>query len=48
MENDYDMNTASLVSNTREIANLKACVFSFENSNVIIKQTGGRLVMVAI
>lgn len=48
MENDYDMNTGSLTSNTGEIANLKACVFSFENANVIVKQTGGKLVMVAI
>jgi len=48
MENDYNMETGSLVSNTGEISNLKACVFSFENANVIIKQTGGKLVMVAV
>jgi len=28
--------------------NLKACIFSFNNANVIVKETGGRLVMVAI
>ena len=48
MENDYNMETGFLVSNTGEISNLKACVFSFENANVIIKQTGGKLVMVAV
>jgi len=33
---------------TGQPMNLKACVFSFENANVIVKETGGRLVMVAI
>jgi len=39
----YDVSSA-----TSEPSNLKACVFSFENANVIVKETGGRLVMVAI
>ena len=33
---------------TGQPMNLKACVFSFENANVIVKETGGRLIMVAI
>lgn len=48
MEYDYDMNMDSIVSNTNEVASLKACVFTFDNMNVIVKQAGGRLVMVAI
>ena len=48
MEYDYDMSIGSLTSNTDEISNLKACVFAFDNMNVIVKQTGGKLVMVAI
>ena len=37
-----------LVNATGEATDLKACVFSFENANVIVKETGGRLVMVAV
>jgi len=37
-----------LTSRTAEPSDLKACVFSFTNANVIVKETGGRLVMVAI
>jgi hypothetical protein len=33
---------------TGEATDLKACVFSFTNANVIVKETGGRLVMVAV
>jgi GNAT superfamily N-acetyltransferase len=33
---------------TGEPSNLKACIFSFTNANVIVKETGGRLVMVAV
>jgi hypothetical protein len=36
------------VVNQTDYKDLKACVFSFENANVIVKETGGRLVMVAI
>jgi hypothetical protein len=31
-----------------EPKDMKTCVFSFNNANVIVKETGGRLVMVAI
>ena len=37
-----------LVNGTSEATDLKACVFSFSNANVIVKETGGRLVMVAV
>lgn len=37
-----------IVSATSEVTNLKTCVFSFTNANVIVKETGGRLIMVAI
>jgi hypothetical protein len=33
---------------TGQPANMKACIFSFRNANVIVKETGGRLVMVAV
>jgi hypothetical protein len=33
---------------TGQPANMKACIFSFTNANVIVKETGGRLVMVAV
>jgi hypothetical protein len=36
------------VTNTTDWKDLKACVFSFENANIIVKETGGRLVMVTI
>ncbi len=36
------------VTNATDYKDLKACVFSFTNANVIVKETGGRLVMVAI
>jgi len=36
------------VVNQTDYKDLKACVFSFDNANVIVKETGGRLVMVAI
>jgi hypothetical protein len=42
------VNIYELVNGTSEVTDLKACVFSFENANVIVKETGGRLVMVAI
>lgn len=48
MDYDYDMSRDMLVSNTGQIGNLKACVFSFDNMNVIIKQGAGKLVMVAV
>ena len=48
MDYDYDMSREMVVSNTENVENLKACVFSFQNANVIVKQTGGRLVMVAV
>jgi hypothetical protein len=47
MEN-LDMNVGPVISNTDNITNLKACIFTFNNMNVIIKKTGGKLVMVAI
>jgi hypothetical protein len=37
-----------VINSTSESKDLKACVFSFNNANVIVKETGGRLVMVAI
>jgi hypothetical protein len=36
------------VTNATDYKDLKACIFSFNNANVIVKETGGRLVMVAI
>jgi hypothetical protein len=42
------VNRYELVNGTSEATDLKACVFSFTNANVIVKETGGRLVMVAI
>lgn len=42
------VNRYELVNGTSEATDLKACVFSFSNANVIVKETGGRLVMVAI
>jgi len=33
---------------TGEPSNLKACIFSFTNANVIVKETAGKLVMVAV
>ena len=36
------------VTNATDYKDLRACVFSFNNANVIVKETGGRLVMVAI
>ena len=36
------------VVNQTNYMDLKACVFSFNNANVIVKETGGRLVMVAV
>jgi hypothetical protein len=36
------------VTNATDYKDLKACIFSFTNANVIVKETGGRLVMVAI
>jgi hypothetical protein len=40
--------TYDVTNRTGEPNDLKACVFSFDNANVIVKETGGRLVMVAI
>jgi hypothetical protein len=48
MDYDYDMSRDMLVSNTGDVSNLKSCVFSFTNMNVIIKQGAGKLVMIPI
>ena len=42
------VNSYEVVNFSAEAKDLKTCVFSFNNANVIVKETGGRLVMVAI
>ena len=48
MDYDYDMSRDMLVSNTGDVSNLKSCVFTFDNMNVIIKQGAGKLTMIPI
>lgn len=43
-----DFNMRDIISNTDNISDLRACVFSFNNVNVIVKQMGGKLVMVPV
>lgn len=39
---------SDVTSNTKRVNDLKACVFRFYDMNVIVKEQGGKLVMVAI
>jgi hypothetical protein len=42
------VNSYEVTNWSAEPKDMKTCVFSFSNANVIVKETGGRLVMIAI